>query len=109
MPQDPIKDFDRYRQLFVEHVIDMERSETGRTPTLSPLEVCFLGRADVEEGFPYTELVYGIRFDSDIRFYPKTILAIEKWVDVSSCRLVSHDPSTDTYHFEIKLLRRNPE
>ena len=109
MSEDPIKAFDRYEKLFIEHVIDMERNETGDTPTLSRVEVRFVGRADVEEGFPYTELTYGIDFDSDIRFYAKTILTIEKWADVSSCRLVSHDPATDTYHFEIKLLQRNPE
>ncbi|VVS91988.1 hypothetical protein [Desulfoluna spongiiphila] len=109
MSEDPIKAFDRYKHLFMAHVIDMEQNETGHTPTLSRAEIRFVGRADVEEGFPYTELIYGIDFNSDTRFHAKTILAIEKWVDVSSCRLVSHDPATETYHFEIKLLQRNPE
>jgi len=112
MAEDPTHAFDTYKKLFLEHVCDMERNETGNTPKLSHIGVRFIGRSDCDEGgreerFPYTELVYEISFDSDTRFYSKTILAIEKWVDVSSCRLVSHDSSTDTYLFEIKLLQRD--
>lgn len=109
MLHDPMEFGEKYRVLFFAHVTDMVKNETGHTPTLSNPGLEFTGQTPVDaEGLShYSHLIYKISFSIDSPLHATTILHIEKWVDVDTCKLLRHTAENNEYLFEIRLLTRD--
>ena len=108
MTNDPVEFFEKYKTLFFQHIKDMVKNELDTVPNLSNSIVKFIGQTPVEDDklSHYSHMTYEVSFQSDVIIHARTIVDIEKWVDVDSCKMSNYNPSMTEYLFEIKILTR---
>ena len=101
--------FEKYKLLFLQHIKDMVQNELDTTINISNFQVNYIGEESVDDVnlTHYRHVAYEVNFQSDIVIHDKTIIDIEKWVDVASCKMLKYNSSKREYLFEIKLLIRS--
>ena len=110
---DPMQFFEKYRVLFFEHLTDRVKIEGGNAPEIFNAKIRFMGKAPCDAGEEeasshYSHMIYQVGFNIDVILHAKTIIDIEKWVDVDSCKMVEYRAPEKKYVYEIKILLRNP-